>query len=348
MMAATYEQGKGFAVAAVPEPDIGPDEILVQVRGTAICGTDTKIIRVGSRRLQPGQRIVLGHEFVGMVSAVGASVQGLAVGARVGVAPNFGCGRCEACIRGLANMCADYSAFGIDRDGSHAAFVKIPARAIVQGNVVELPTGVAWAEAALAEPLSCVLNAQRGVNLAAGETVLIYGLGPMGLLHTLLAAATGAARIIAVDPAAHRLDAARAAGATVTLDSSRESVSTRVLAETGGRGVDVAIVAAPVAAIVPEALTLLAPFGRLCLFAGLVKGKSEVTLDANAIHYRNLHVTGTTGGSNADYRAALRLIAARRVDVRPVISHTLPLAQLREAYDLALAGQGLKIVLTGE
>jgi L-iditol 2-dehydrogenase len=348
MIAATYTQGTGFAVTDVPAPHIGADEILVQVRGTAICGTDTKIVRSGGRRLKAGQRIVLGHEFVGTVSEVGASVQGVAVGARVGVAPNFGCGHCDECIRGLANMCADFSAFGIDRDGSHAASVRIPAAALAQGNVVEVPAGVPWAEAALAEPLSCVLNAQRSVNLAAGETVVIYGLGPMGLLHVILAAATGASRIIAVDPDARRLVAARAVGASVTIDSSRESVTERVLGETGGRGVDVAFTAAPVAGIVTEALTLLAPFGRLCLFAGLVRGQSDVTLDANLIHYRNLAVTGTTGGGNADYRAALRLIASGRVNVRPVISHTFPLAQLREAYDTALGGQGLKIVLTSE
>lgn len=348
MLAATYIQGTGFEVADVPVPAIAADEILLQVRATAICGTDTKMVRSGGRRLKTGQRIVLGHEFAGIVAEAGVSVQGFAAGSRVGVAPNFGCGRCEACIRGLANMCPDYSAFGIDRDGSHAAYVRIPAAAIAQGNVVELPAGMVWAEAALAEPLSCVLNAQRSVHLAAGETVLVYGLGPMGLLHVVLAAATGAARIIAVDPDARRLTAARAAGADVTVDSSRESAPEGVLAATGGRGVDVAITAAPVAGIVPEALALLAPFGRLCLFAGLLKGQSAVALDANLIHYRNLAVTGTTGGCNTDYRAALRLIASGRADLRPVISHTFALERLQEAYDTALTGQGLKIVLTAE
>ena len=348
MLAATYTHGTGLSISDVPDPELQAGELLIKVQATAICGTDIKIIRNGSRRTQPGQRLVLGHEFVGTVEKAGTAIRGFTAGMRVGVAPNFGCGRCDACVRGRTNMCPDYSAFGIDTDGSHAPYVRIPATAVAQGNVIELPTHVAWQEAALAEPLSCVLNAQRGVAVAPGDAVVIYGVGPMGLLHILLAAATGAARIIAIDTNGQRLAKAGQVGATAVVESTRESVVQRVQAETHGRGADVVITAAPVPAIVPEALSLLAPFGRLCLFAGLVKGQSAVTLDANLIHYRNLQVTGTTGGSNADYRAALGLIGARRVDVRPVISHVLPMSQLGEAYRIALAGEGLKVVITGE
>ena len=348
MIAAAYTQGQGLSIAEAPRPSIGIDELLVRVRAAAICGTDVKTVRNGGRRLKPGQSIVLGHEFAGTLEEAGAAVTGFAAGERVGVAPNFGCGQCAACVRGLANMCPDYSAFGIDMDGAHAAFVRIPAAAIRQGNVTRLPSGVSWDEAALAEPLSCVLNAQRGARLAAGETVLVYGVGPMGLLHVLLALASGAARVLAVDTNGARLAKASELGAECVINGASESVPERVRAATGGRGVNVAVVAAPVPSIVPEALTLLAPFGRLCLFAGLPGGQSVLGLDANLIHYRNLVVTGTTGGCNADYRAAIEMIAARRVDVRPIISHRFPMSGLREAYDVALAGKGLKIVVEGE
>jgi len=348
MMAALYTQGKGLEYGDVQAPAIGVDEMLVKVEAAAICGTDIKIARHGHRKLKPGQRIVLGHEFVGTVAETGPAVRGWTAGDRVGVAPNFGCGQCAACIRGMANMCPEFSAFGIDRDGAHAPFVSIPAKALAQGNVTPLPEGVPWEEAALAEPLSCVLNAQHSVRLTAGETVLIYGVGPMGLLHVMLAAATGAAQIIAVDTNPQRLTTAAAMGATLLVDGSRESVMERVQAETQSRGVDVAITAAPIPALVPEALSLLAPFGRLCLFAGFVSGKSSVTIDANPIHYRNLTVTGTTGGANADYRTAVALIAARRVDVRPMISHVIPMSQISEAYRIAMAGEGLKVVCKGE
>jgi L-iditol 2-dehydrogenase len=247
----------------------------------------------------------------------------------------------------MANLCPDYSAFGINADGGHATYVRIPARALAQGNVAVLPDGVPWDEAALAEPLSCVLNGQRAMRLTPGETVVIYGAGPMGLLHVLLAVATGAAQTIVVDPDERRLAQASALGAFATVANGSESAAARIRDLTGGRGVDIAIVAAPVRDIAEEALGLLAPFGRLCLFAGL-NGDPRVPLDSNLIHYRNLIVTGTTGGTAADYRAALRLIAARRVDVRPVISHRFPVEQLDQAYTTALAGQGMKIVVTAE
>jgi threonine dehydrogenase-like Zn-dependent dehydrogenase len=347
MQAATHASDTGFDIREVPVPRVGPGELLVRVRSAAICGTDLKIMRHGSRRAAPGQRLVLGHEFAGTVEESGAGVTGYPSGLCVGVAPNFGCGRCDACIRGLANMCAGYSAFGIDRDGAHAPYVCVPAAAVAQGNVVALPPRAVWAEVALAEPLSCVFNAQRGARLAPGERVLIYGAGPMGLLHVLLAVASGASAVVVVDPDPRRRAAATALGATAAVEGGMTGDAC-VRDVLGEHGADVVFLAVSVPAPVPEALKLLAPFGRLCLFAGLIKGQSEVALDANLIHYRNLVVTGSSGGSNADYRAALDLIVARRVDVRPVISHTFALTQLREAYDMALSGQGLKIVLTAE
>lgn len=348
MIAAVYTQGQGLAFVERQKPEIKPDEALLKVDATAICGTDAKIARTGSRKATAGRSWTLGHEFVGTVVETGAAVRGLPLGARVGVAPNFGCGHCAACIRGLANMCGEYSAFGIDMDGSHAPYVRLPAAAIAQGNVVELPAGVAPESAALAEPLSCVLNAQKNVNLRAGEAVVVYGVGPMGLLHVLLAAASGAAPIIAVDTNAARLAKALELGADLAIDGRAGTTLARVQAATGGRGADAVFTAASVPGIIPESLEILAPFGRLSLFAGLLSGQSTVPLDANRIHYRNLVVTGTSGGCNADHRAAVQLIASGRVDVRPMISHTFPMAAIEDAYKMALSGQGMKIVIKGE
>src|SRR5512139_1010148 len=127
MMAAKYTQGGGLTFGEAPVPAFAKDELLLRVKATAICGTDMKTVRNGHRKLRPGQTIILGHEFVGTVEKAGSGVTGYPVGTCVGVAPNMGCGRCEMCGRGLANMCAEFSAFGIDRDGSHTEFVCIPA-----------------------------------------------------------------------------------------------------------------------------------------------------------------------------------------------------------------------------
>ena len=349
MIAATYTEGKSFEVLEVPVPDISEREALLRVRASSICGTDVKICRNGHRKLAAGQRIVLGHEFVGTIEKVGSAVRGVEAGMRVGVAPNWGCGRCESCLRGMANMCPEYSAFGIDTDGAHTRYVRLPAAALAQGNLAPIPEGVPWEEASLAEPLSCVINGQRGMKIAPGETVVIYGVGPMGLLHVMLAAASGGAQIVAVDTNAERLVKAREAGATVTVQPGvGASVREQVLSMTGGVGADVAILATPVPEIAEEALSLLAPFGRLSLFASLIGKRPLVPLDANLVHRRNLCVTGTTGGTTSDFRAALRLIAGRRVDVRKVISDVFPLSRVQEAYQLAQSGKCLKVVLVNE
>ena len=348
MIAAKYTQGEGLEIGQAPVPAIAEDELLVRVEGTALCGTDMKIVRSGHRKLRVGQTIILGHEFVGTIEKAGARVSNYAVGTRVGVAPNMGCGRCEMCGHGLANMCPDYTAFGIDRDGAHTEFVCLPAAAMAQGNVIPLSPEVSPVEAALAEPLSCVVNGMRASQLQAGDLAVIYGAGPMGLLNLLLALASGAARVWVVDLNDARLEKAKALGADDVFNPGRGPVRDWIKGLTRGRGADVVITAVAVPQVQQEAVELLAPFGRLCLFAGLAKGESAVALDTNAIHYKNLVVTGMTGGAPQDYRTALKLIESRRVDVRKVVSHVFPLREMARAYELAQSGEGLKIVMTAE
>ena len=348
MIAAKYTQGKGFAVGDAPEPAIAEDELLVRVEATCICGTDLKIARCGHRKLRPGQTITLGHEFVGTLEQIGARVRNYTVGARVGVVPNIGCGRCEMCARGLANMCPTYSAFGIDRDGSHTELVAIPAAAITQGNVIPLSPEISSIEAALAEPLSCVVNGIRTARVQTGDQVLVYGAGPMGLLNMLLALVSGASQVWVVDLNEARLAKAGALGANDVFNPTRGSVKDWVDAHTDGRGVDVVITAVPVRQVQQDALGLLAPFGRLCLFAGLPHGEPPAELNTNAIHYKNLMVTGMTGGAPQDYRTALKLIESRRVDVRQIVSHAFPIQEVGKAYEVALSGQGIKVVMAAE
>ena len=204
---------------------------------------------------------------------------------------------------------------------------------------------MSFAEAALSEPLSCVINAQRQTGIEIGDNVLVYGAGPMGLLHIMLAAINGAGRVMAADIADARLEQARQVGATDTIHSRTQPVPEWVAAQTGGRGVDVVIIAVPVPALQAEALKILAPYGGLCLFAGWAKGAEGVTLDTNPIHYRSLKVTGSTGGSVRDYDSALRLIARQRLPVGRIISDCFDFHHVQEAYDAAMTGERMKIVL---
>ena len=315
MLAATYTQGGTLLFDEIPVPEIESDEILLRIRAASICGTDVKIVHSGHRKLPAGRRIVLGHEFVGVIEQVGRSVEGFRLGERVGVAPNAGCGRCDACIRGKANYCPTYTAFGIDRDGGHAPYVRIPARFIAQGNIIPLPASVTDQEASLLEPFSCVVNGVRTAGVGLGDTVVIYGAGPIGLLHTMLCRAAGAARLIVVDPVPARLHKARELGCDQTFNPLEDNIPARVRDETDGRGADVVITACPISQVQTEAVQLLAPFGRLCLFGGLPTSVGPVPLDTNAIHYGNFIVTGTTGGSVEDYRPRTPIGRRKRVDL---------------------------------
>ncbi len=345
MIAATYTQGGGFRVEEVPPPEMADDELLVEVKAASICGTDLRIVRNGHRKLRDGQRIVLGHEFAGVVARAGRRAAGFPEGLRVGVAPNMGCGRCGMCARALPNMCPDYTAFGITLDGAHTRYVRVPHAALAQGSVVPLPEAVPFHHACLIEPFSCVVNASRAVRIQPGETALVFGAGPIGLMHVMLAALCGASRVICADMQPERLTLAAALGATSVVDPSREDVREHVMAATDGRGADVAITACSVAAVQEEAIGLLAPLGRLCLFGGLPKDGSHVRLDTNLIHYKQLVVTGVTGGAPRDFRAAMAMVAAGRVPIDRVISHRFPLSDMAAAYEAAMGGDAMKVVI---
>jgi L-iditol 2-dehydrogenase len=348
MIAATYIQGEGLRIQDVSSPSVADGDVLVRMGASAICGTDLRTIQNGHRRLAPGQRVILGHEFAGTIASAGAHDREFPAGMRVAVAPNVGCGQCDLCTQGFTNMCPDYQAFGITWDGAHTEYVRLPGSAVAQGNIIPLPEHVSLQEAALIEPLSCVVNGNREARIRFGDAVVIVGAGPIGLLHLLLAKLSGAGKVIVADLRPSRLEAAEALGAEVTVNPAEEDPAGRIRHETEGRGADVVITACAVASVQQDSIGWLAPFGRVCFFGGLPSQEAAVPIDTNAIHYRNLLVTGVTGGSLRDFRLAARLIASRRIDVRRVVSHRFPLADMKLAFDQAARQDAMKVVLLAE
>ncbi len=345
MLAVTYTQGGKLRLVDMPVPRIQEDEMRVRVRASSICGTDLRIIQHGHRKLQPGQRIVLGHEFSGNIEALGKRVRGYKIGQRVGIAPNIGCGHCDQCVEGRANMCPDYSAFGINFDGAHSEFVRVPASAISQGNVMPLPDGVSFEDAALNEPLSCVINGNDACQIQLGDTVLIFGAGPIGLLHVTLAKLSGASLVITSDVINEKLERATRIGADHVINPESSNIKETVLNLTHGAGVDVIVTACPVHSVQEQSLELAAPYGRICFFGGLPHERPEITINSNLIHYRNLIVTGVTGGSNMHYRTGLKLLASKKLDLTTIVSATYPLSQAEDAFKMALSGGAMKIIL---
>ncbi|GGG84964.1 alcohol dehydrogenase [Salipiger pallidus] len=342
MKAAVLTAPNEISLDDIVAPVVSPGDVLIRVKAATICGTDIRIYR-GKKTAGVRYPSVLGHEFAGEVID-GGGHEGLKAGDRVGLCPFIACGECHLCKTGHENLCTSGTAVGYEIDGAFAEAIRIPAQAVRAGNLRHLPDHMSYDEAALVEPLSCVLNGQNKVGVSSADTVVILGAGPIGLLHTYLARLRGAARIIVSDPNQHRRDAALAAGANAVVDPRSDDVTARVLEETGGRGADVVICAIGVPALARQATDLAAFGGRISLFAGFSKGESA-EMDVNAIHYRELTVTGAFGLSRKDYDRAFDMVASGQLDLGPLITHRYPLAEIGEALATAEAGEAIKVVV---
>jgi L-iditol 2-dehydrogenase len=347
MQAAYFYAPDDMRVEEVAEPDIGDDDMLMRIRAASICGTDLRIFRHGHFKIPEGQRRVLGHEIAGEIAQVGRLVAGYQPGMRVTATPNIGCGRCEFCRDGYNNMCPDYEAFGISIDGGFQEYMRVPAMAIRGGNIFPIPDQVGFQEAALTEPLSCCYNGLRSVRTSHDDVVLVIGAGPIGAMHVMLSRIAGARKIMAADIRQDRLDKMAEFGADVTINSATTDLKEAVMRETHGRGADVVITAVSVAEVQAQAVELLATHGRVNFFAGLGKN-TRVPMDTNRIHYKGLHLVGTTGSTNSDYFKCLALVGEGRVDLKKLASATFPLAEIKRAFEYAASGQGLKTLITSE
>jgi threonine dehydrogenase-like Zn-dependent dehydrogenase len=344
MRAAVYS-GKGeIACREIPKPEIGDYEALVQVRAAAICGTDLRIFKNGHHHIKEGTERVLGHELAGEIVALGPKVTRYGIGMRVGMASNVGCGVCRYCRMGMLHLCPEYIAVGITFDGGFAEFFKVDEKPLLQGNMIPFERS-SFEEIAIAEPLSCAINALQSVGTKPGEAVLIVGAGPLGALHLQLNRLAGAGPIMMADISEHRLELLKRFDPDVIIDSSKEDLRDAVMKHTGGIGADVIITACPAPEIQQLSVEIAAKLGRINFFGGLPKGKEQVALNTNLIHYNGLVVTGTTGASLAHYEQAIQLIECGRIDAGSVISKRFRIEQVREAFDYALSGRGLKTIL---
>ncbi len=326
----------------VPEPGAG--EVLLRVKAAAVCGTDIRMYRNGARGATPGNPLVLGHEVSGVVESVGPEVRGYHPGMPVAVAPNMGCGVCDQCVSGNTQMCATYKAFGINIPGAFAPFMKIPREAVSQGNLAPIPEGADFVSAALIEPLACVYNAFQRIAIVPGDTVLVIGAGPIGLMHAKMAFMAGAAKVYMNDLSAERLSLCRKVEPAIIAIES-EGLKERLSVLTSGTGVSVCITAAPSGEAQVLALEVVGVNGRVMFFGGLPEGRSKVALDTNLVHYKQITITGTSRQSLIQYRQTLALVASGRLVVKDLVTMSTPLEEIRASFDQVMQGKGLKNVI---
>ena len=344
MKAALFLGPGQMEIRDMPVPKAGKGEVVIRVKACAICGTDLRTYRFGHKKVKPPQ--VIGHELAGLVSEVGEGVAGVSVNEPVTAVTSVGCGKCRLCKAGRNNICAKTEALGYFYAGGFAEYIKLPAESVVQNSIIKLPASVGFDEAAVVEPLSCCLNAQVFLKIQPGDRVVIFGAGPIGLMHLELARAQGAAETFLIDINSERLaSAAKLVKIDHVLNSQEKDPVAEVIRLTGGEGADVVITANPAKVTHEQALKMAAIRGRISLFGGLPKDDSIINFDSNVVHYREISVFGAFASARPEYEQALELIASGKVDAKKFISHRLPLEKITEGLELVKEGKAVKVVI---
>jgi L-iditol 2-dehydrogenase len=331
-------RGEGnVALREIDVPEPGPGQVLLAVRAAGICGTDLHIYHDEFPTRPP---VVLGHELAGEVAAVGEGVTRATPGDRVTTETYFHlCGTCRFCRGGQPNLCPERRSIGSGVNGGFAPYVVTPER-----NVHVLPDGLSFQEAALTEPLACVVHGALELpKVTAGDVAVVAGPGAIGLLTLQAARAAGASVIVLGTGVDHRrLDLARELGATAVVDVSEADPAPIVQGMTGGWGADIVFECSGAG---PAALGLLAQarrggqYGQIGLF-----GK-PVAWDLDQVCLKELRVTGSNASVPSAWRTALRLLGEGRVRTAPLISDVFPLAGWEEAFGLFERREGVKLLL---
>ncbi|MBU2608596.1 MAG: zinc-dependent dehydrogenase [Chloroflexi bacterium] len=338
MRVAMWYNNRDVRLEEVPTPPIGPGELLVRIEASGICGSDV----MEWYRLDRAP-LVLGHEIGGQIVAVGEGVTQYKEGDRVTAAHHVPCNTCHYCLSGHHTICDTLRRTNFD-PGGFAEYVRLPAINVDRG-VFRLPDEVTYEMATFIEPLACVLRSQKQARLQPGQSILVLGSGMAGLLHVLLARATGAGRIIATDVIPYRLKAAERFGADHTI-SAQEYSPARLCELNQGRLADQVIVCTSATSAFEQALASVARGGTVLFFAPTGPDVS-IPISINELFFRNdITLTTSYAGSPADHEVALELIRAGSVQVAQMITHRLGLAETGRGFQLVSQGRdSIKVII---
>jgi len=342
MLAAVYYGIKDIRVSETLIPALTDDNIIVKVHACAICGTDLKIYNSGNPRCNPPR--ILGHELVGTIDKVGSNVIGLNVGERITLATTVACNSCEICALGLQNMCPNAKPISYDFDGGFAEYLAIPPEAIKGGNLIRVPDNIPDDFAALAEPVSCAINAQNLAGVDNGDIVLIIGGGPLGAIHSQVANINGALKVLISQRSEPRVSMLKKLQNAIIIDGN-QNIGEIVKKESNGLGADIVIVCAPGRKPQEESVLYAKKGGIISLFASLPKGSSEITFDSRIIHYNELHIIGASDSRPEHVQEAINLMADRRLDLANIITHKIKLSDFHKGLKLMQDKESLKVLV---
>jgi len=337
MMGALFKSAEeGVRVTEVEIPAIkGPNDVLVRMRTCGMCGTDLAILE-GRHPARPP--VILGHECAGEVAEVGSSVASLTAGDHVVVDPNIRCGTCRYCRSDRPNLCEALVSLGEDVDGGFAAYMLAPEKAIYK-----IPRDMDWRTAALTEPFSCIVNGFLRARVKPSDTAAVYGAGPMGLFWVSLLRKAGARKIISVEIAERRREAAKRAGADVTIDSSTENPVARIKKETDQLGVDVAVEVIGKVETVEYALQSSAYGGRVVIM-GTCRPDAYAKFSPFDIMRYEKDILGSHTQA-ASFGSAIEMLNSGFVPVDVIVTHEIPLKEIHRAFDLNKRAESVKTVI---
>jgi L-iditol 2-dehydrogenase len=344
MLAAVYRGVNDVRVETVPVPEIGTGELLVRVHTSGVCGTDLKKIASGSHSAPR----IFGHETSGVVAAVGAGVREFELGDRVVVFHHIPCRQCYYCRHKTFAQCVTYKKVGCTAGfepsgGGFAEYVRVMDWIVKQGTV-KIPKGVSFEQACFVEPVNTCLKGMEALRLERGESVLVIGQGPIGIILSVLARRAGAT-VITSDLYPERLRIAKSLGFEHTIDASQNDAVPAVREATEGRGADAVILAVGSNALIRSAMDAARPGGRVLLFAQTQRG--EVVVDPAAICVDEKVLVGSYSASVDLQEESVRFVMNREMDLERLISHRFPLQEGARALELAAHPQpaSMKVVI---
>ena len=327
------------SVAEVNPPLLKEGDILVEMKACGLCGTDIEKLHGRYVASQP----VLGHEASGVIADVGEGVDHFKKGDRVFPHHHVPCYKCHFCRHGSETMCPEYRASNLD-PGGFSEYFRVPAWNVKGGGVLKLPTHITFEEASLIEPAACCLRSLNRCAPSKEDTVLVIGAGPIGLTHLRLLSLRGVRTLVSdINPV--RLQFAEKFGAPAVLNAAKVDVPSAIRKESGGRGVDLVIVASGSVQAMGQALDSVRKGGKICLFGVPAKG-SRLDYDFSDIFSSELSIITSNAASETETKAVLKLMDERELDLTQLITHRFELDQFEKAVETAMRGDCEKIIIT--
>lgn len=341
MKTAVYYSLDDIRVEETPKPKIGPDEILVEMKACGICGSDLMEWYLKNRA-----PLILGHEPSGVIVEVGDKVENFKLGERVFVHHHVACLTCHHCLHGDYTMCEKFGQTHI-HPGGFAEYFRVPAPNL-QIDTLKIPDDVSFEEATLIEPVACCVRALTKCKVQPGDTVVIIGAGPSGIIHAMLSRSLGASQIIVSDLVKYRLEAAKRFGADLAINPRSESLVEKVREVSDGMGADIVVVTVPNIKAFSEGIDVCRKGGTVCLFAPTPPNE-YMRVSPHRLFFSEIKLIPSYSTSHMETRTALKLISSGRINAKELITHRFPLSRIGDAFKKAAKGKEcLKVVVLNE